>query len=78
MNETIPTFPNSSAAAKAFAVKALPEGVDETPTEYMLRIMRDPTCDAKRRDAMALKLFDAGKKKDEKGEQTKVAIRKFG
>jgi hypothetical protein len=59
----------------------LPEGKDETPLDYMLRVMRDPTCDAKRRDAMALKaaslMYGAKTEKPEK-EPLKVAVRKFG
>ena len=72
---------NSMPRAKKIPIdpkaKPLPEGKDETPHEYMLRIMRDPTCDAKRRDAMALKLYGEKKEKPEK-EPLKVAVRKFG
>jgi hypothetical protein len=69
--------------------KALPEGEKETPLDYMLRVMRDPTCDAKRRDAMALKALpychrqltsEGGKggKEGEKEGQQGPTIRKFG
>jgi hypothetical protein len=45
----------------------------------MLRIMRDPTCDHKRRDTMALKLAATIYKPKEAApsDEKKVAIRKF-
>jgi hypothetical protein len=69
----------------------LAEGAAESPLDYMLRIMRDPTCDAKRRDSFALKalpychkLLDGGKNgkdakdtNDNQGPQGPT-IRKFG
>jgi hypothetical protein len=39
-------------AAQAIASKAVSDG--ETPLEYMLRVMRDPAADEKRRDTMAM------------------------
>lgn len=60
--------PVATQAATTQELKPLAEGVDESPLAYMLRIMRDPTCDPKRRDSFALKalpychkLLDGGK-----------------
>lgn len=43
--------PGSKAQATKQALEAV--GAGEMPLEYMLRVMRDPTADEKRRDAMA-------------------------
>jgi hypothetical protein len=43
--------PGTKAQATKQALEAVGEG--EMPLEYMLRVMRDPTADEKRRDAMA-------------------------
>lgn len=61
----------------------LAEGENESPLDYCLRIMRDKTCDNKRRDAMALKALPylhkelKGDKTARDGEQQRVAVRKF-
>jgi hypothetical protein len=46
-----PNSPNKASAARQAQVAA----TGETPLEYMLRVMRDPTADEKRRDEMAVK-----------------------
>lgn len=56
----------------------LPEGKEETPLDYFLRIMRDPTCGDARRDAMAVKAAALMYGKSVEKEPTKIAIRKFG
>lgn len=43
---------SASRSNEEARLKAAASG--ETPLEYMLRIMRDPDCDEKRRDSMAV------------------------
>lgn len=54
-------------------------GAGETPLEYMIRVMRDPRTDDKRRDAMAMKAAALCHKSADDGdnEPLKIVIRKF-
>lgn len=45
--------PRKRTANPAAASAGAPQASDETPVDYMLRVMRDPKADKKRRDIMA-------------------------
>jgi hypothetical protein len=54
MTETRPTKARGTTASASSDKTHVNESTpDETPLDYMLRIMRDPTADNARRDAMA-------------------------
>jgi hypothetical protein len=45
--------PRKRAAKSPVVSGDAPQAPDETPVDYMLRVMRDPKADKKRRDVMA-------------------------
>ncbi len=58
----------------------LQQGESESPRDYLLRIMRDPTIDEKRRDTAAKLLFEAdtAESKQAPRKPQGVSVKKFG